>query len=291
LCDHSRCLRFVALQPAHKFIVGITFHGLIAKQFALAALGLDPGIGFLHPARAYRDSLALDVMEAIRPDVERWLCQWLTTEPLRRADFHETGTGNCRLMSRLCAQLSDTAPTWGKLVAPWAEFIAQTLSSGIRSKPVIATRLTQRNKREVKNAVMPRIHLPRPEHACGSCGAKIARDKKICLKCWKQETVAEFSVGRKLAQDSEAIAKRAGTMRQHRQKIKEWRPSDLPAWLTRDVYVKQVQPALARIAKSRIRAELDVSEPYSSLIQEGKVIPHRRHWHVLAELAGVVVSS
>jgi CRISPR-associated endonuclease Cas1 len=257
-------------------------------RLALVALGLDPGIGFLHPARAYRDSLALDVMEPARPEIERWLYRWLSSEPLRRADFFETGNGNCRLMSPLCSQLSETAPTWGKLVAPWAEFVAQTLSTGIRSKPLIATRLTQRNRREVKNTVMPTVTHPRPEHLCGNCGATIPRDKKMCRKCWKRETVKEFSAGRKLAQSSDAIAKRADTMLQHRQKIRDWTPSDLPGWLTRDVYVNRILPALASVAKSRIRSELRVSEPYSSYIQEGKRIPHPRHWRALALLVGLL---
>jgi CRISPR-associated endonuclease Cas1 len=256
-------------------------------RLASVALGLDPGIGFLHPARAYRDSLALDVMEAVRSEIERWLYQWITTEPLCRADFHETGSGNCRLMSSLCSQLSETAPTWGRLVAPWAELVAQKLSSGIRGKPVIATRLTQRNKREVKNAVMPSVAQPRPEHLCGNCGAKIPRGKKECLKCWKRETVKEFSAGRKLAQSPEAIAKRADTMLKHRKRIREWKPSDLPAWLTRDVYVNRVRPALASIPKSRIRSELGLSEPYASYIQEGRRIPHPRHWQALADLVGI----
>jgi CRISPR-associated endonuclease Cas1 len=255
------------------------------SRLALVALGLDPGIGFLHPPRAYRDSLALDVMEAVRPEIERWLYQWITAEPLRRADFHEVGSGNCRLKSSLCSQLSETAPIWGKLIAPWAEFVAQTLSSSIRGKVVIATRLTQRNKREVKNAVMPTVIQPRPEHVCGNCGTKIPRGKKNCLKCWKRETVKEFEVGRNLAQRSNAIAKRADTMRQHRQKIREWKRSDLPAWFTRDVYVNQILPALASVAKTRIRSELGVSEPYSSYIWEGKRIPHPRHWQALARLA------
>jgi hypothetical protein len=51
--------------------------------------------------------------------------------------------------------------------------------------------------------------------------------------------------------------------------------------------VKQVQPSLAGVAKSRIRAELGVSEPYASDIQAGKRIPHARHWQVLAKLVGV----
>jgi len=64
-------------------------------------------------------------------------------------------------------------------------------------------------------------------------------------------------------------------------------PSDLPSWLTRDAYITKVQPALATIAKSRIRSALGVSEPYSTYIQTGKLVPHSRHWIVLAELVGV----
>jgi Subtilase family len=66
----------------------------------------------------------------------------------------------------------------------------------------------------------------------------------------------------------------------------KWRRSDLPAWLTREVYVKQIQPALASAPKARIRSVLGVSEPYSIYIQTGQRIPHPRHWH-LAELVGV----
>jgi hypothetical protein len=107
-------------------------------------------------------------------------------------------------------------------------------------------------------------------------------------------SVREFSrkhkrreVGRKLAQSSNAIAKRMGTMLEHRRKIRQWKNSNLPSWLTRDVYVNQIQPALAKIPKIRIRRALGVSEPYSSFIKEGKRIPHTRHWYVLAKIAGL----
>jgi hypothetical protein len=99
--------------------------------------------------------------------------------------------------------------------------------------------------------------------------------------------VSEFTAGRKLAQCSDAIAKRADTMRRHRQKIREWKPSGVPVWLTPDVYVKQIQPALASVAKLQIRLALGLSEPYSSDIRAGKRIPHPRHWIALAELVGV----
>lgn len=151
---------------------------------------------------------------------------------------------------------------------------------------VIATRLTQRNRRDVKNAAMPPIDLPSPEHTCSSCGVEITRRQKLCQKCWKQHTVAEFSTGRRLAHSPSAIEKRSETMLHQRNKIRDWKPSDLPAWLTRDVYVTKILPLLASITKSRIRAALNVSEPYSSYIQQGKRIPHPRHWLTLARTVG-----
>jgi CRISPR-associated protein Cas1 len=96
-------------------------------RLALYACGLDPGIGFVHLDTADRDSLALDLLETIRPSIEAWLLHWITRESLRRSDFFETGSGNCRLRSGICSQLSETAPTWGRLVAPWAEYIVNTL--------------------------------------------------------------------------------------------------------------------------------------------------------------------
>jgi hypothetical protein len=69
--------------------------------------------------------------------------------------------------------------------------------------------------------------------------------------------------------------------------MNNWNSSELPGWLTRDVYVNQIQPALAGVSKSSIREALGVSEPYSSDIRAGKCIPHPRHWQALAQLAGV----
>jgi CRISPR-associated endonuclease Cas1 len=72
-------------------------------RLAASACGLDPGIGFLHTDTANRDSLALDLIETIRPAIEAWLLDWLTSEPLRRSDFSEAADGNCRISSDLCS--------------------------------------------------------------------------------------------------------------------------------------------------------------------------------------------
>jgi hypothetical protein len=77
----------------------------------------------------------------------------------------------------------------------------------------------------------------------------------------------------------------------HKQATQSWKPTDLPTWLTRDVYVKRILPMLASIAKSRIGSALGVSEPYSSDIHAGKRVPHPRHWQALAELVSVSSSA
>jgi hypothetical protein len=96
-----------------------------------------------------------------------------------------------------------------------------------------------------------------------------------------------FRVGRKIAQRPEHVAKRADTMRNHRLGISNWETSELPSWLTRDVYLNQIQPALAGISNPSIRAALSVSEPYAADIRAGRRCPHPRHWQALAQLVGV----
>jgi CRISPR-associated endonuclease Cas1 len=145
------------------------------SRLSLISVGLDPVLGLgLHTDTPNRDSLALDVLEPVRPEVERWLVSWIMREPFRKADFFETATGNCRLKSHLCARLSETAPTWGKLVAPWAEYVARTLwtsTSPSKSERRLSTPLTQRHRREAKGRGLPReVSVPRLQRICRSCG-------------------------------------------------------------------------------------------------------------------------
>jgi hypothetical protein len=216
-------------------------------------------------------------------------------ESWRRSDFWEDRNGNCRLGSAMAIKLCETADTWQKLVAPVVEYVARELWATIpratyTPSRLLATRLTQRNKREVKGSDVPPVMLPKVEHHCRGCGKQIRRDKRrrLCAECAVTEWSREgFDLGRKMAQSTESLAKRSATQRMHKQAIKNWSPSALPDWLTRDVYVTRVQPALASVAKSRIRAALGVSEPYSSDIQAGKRVPHPRHWEALAGLVSV----
>lgn len=137
----------LAVNPANALL---NYTNAVAEsecRLAVSVCGLDPGLGFLHSDIANRDSLALDLIETIRPAIEAWLLDWLLREPLRKADFFEVNDGNCRISSALCSKLSETATTWGKLVAPWAEYIVRELWTSTRkstsSQALPPTRLTQ----------------------------------------------------------------------------------------------------------------------------------------------------
>jgi len=65
-------------------------------RLAAAALGLDPGLGVLHKDTPNRDSLACDLMEPVRPQVDAFLLDWISRGPLRREWFFEQRDGNCR---------------------------------------------------------------------------------------------------------------------------------------------------------------------------------------------------
>jgi len=97
------------------------------SRLAAAALGLDPGIGLMHTDTDARDSLACDLMEPVRPLVDSYVLDWITREPLRREWFFEQRNGNCRLMASFAVRLSETAQTWGRAVAPIAEWVAREL--------------------------------------------------------------------------------------------------------------------------------------------------------------------
>ena len=60
---------------------------------ALHGSGLDPFIGFYHALSFGRESLASDVMEALRPDADRFVLSLFRKEDLRPDDFSMTSTG------------------------------------------------------------------------------------------------------------------------------------------------------------------------------------------------------
>jgi CRISPR-associated endonuclease Cas1 len=260
-------------------------------RLALCGCGLDPGCGFVHLDTANRDSLALDLLETIRPSIESWLLNWITREALRCSDFFETGSGNCRLRSGICAQLSETAPTWGRLVGSWAEYVAHTLWAGRSSSDSPATRLAERDKREAKGraSLPPSISVPKREHLCRGCGKTIQSGRVNCAGCAVDDATKNMldaaRIGRLTANGPEAQAKRAIKARKNALAQHSWKASDQSAWLNQELFEQKVQPLLAKVSMSVIRSSIGVSKWYASKIRQG-YRPHPRHWEALAELVG-----
>src|ERR1700727_1136892 len=91
-------------------------------------------------------------MEAVRPQIDSYLFDWVSRESLRRSWFFEESDGNCRLMGSFAERLSETSATWGRAVAPVAEWLSRKLWSTLRKpaqQTMPATRLTQGRRRQV----------------------------------------------------------------------------------------------------------------------------------------------
>jgi CRISPR-associated endonuclease Cas1 len=260
-----------------------------------SALGLDPGIGVLHVDTDARDSLACDLMEPIRPQVDAYLLKWIIRGPLRREWFFEERDGNCRLMGSFAVRLSETASTWGRAVAPIAEMVSRTLWAK-RTRPyrqsVPATRLTESHRRQQRGeAVSPTVaHAPKPPKACRICGASVKPSDNYCASCavgiTRESLIKAAGSGRIASHSQEAESRRSETQRLHRAAKRAWQPSTLPTWLTPDAFNKEIQPRLANMTVPAISKTLGISGGYATDIRAGRRRPHPRNWERLARLVG-----
>jgi len=266
------------------------------SRLAVAALGLDPGLGMLHVDAPARDSLACDIMEPIRPQVDAFVLDWLTRETLKREWFFEQRDGNCRLMAPLAIQLAETAPTWGRAVAPIAEWVAQSVWSSIRkprhSNQGLPTPLTQRRRTEGrgKEFFVDLKIVPCPSNVCPGCGA-LTRLGRHCAQCGREvsrEKLIEIAKkGRIAALSVASRRKHSETQRRHEALKRAWRSVPKPDWPDERAYREQIQPRLIQVPISTLVSTLGVCESYAADIRAGRHRPHPRHWLVLAQLVGI----
>jgi CRISPR-associated endonuclease Cas1 len=263
------------------------------SQLAIAELGLDPGLGVLHRDASNRDSFVFDVLEPVRPLVDAFVLHLLNSGPLRRQWFFEEANGNCRLMGPFVAQLAETALTWRKAVAPYAERAAEIFWQGRakKSKFALPTRLTQNHHRQAKGGSPPKSKLPpRPPSVCHFCGAEIKFGRRYCPSCnltvAREGMIEAAKLGRVKGHSPEARAKQAEKQRRHGAAVKSWNPSGKPNWLTEQFYREKIQPRLSGITVAAISSCLSISGPYAAEIRAGRYLPHPRHWQALAKLTG-----
>jgi CRISPR-associated endonuclease Cas1 len=269
-------------------------------RLAVSAQGLDPGFGVLHFDRPNRDSLACDIMEPTRPQVDAYVLDWILRQPLRKEWFFEQRDGSCRLMGQFANRLSETAPSWGQAVAPMTEWISRKFWSTIpkREKEFsLATRLTQSHRRQAKGGLsFPAVKFETQTRTnCAGCGKEISSLHKNCESCAREHssiTLTEVAkLGRIATHSPQAEARRAETMRRQMAGRKSWNPSDLPDWLNENAYRHGIQPRLSGLTIRTIASALCISEPYATTIRAGTRVPHPRHWKTLAQIAGITYLS
>src|SRR5206468_1087982 len=167
--------------------------------------------------------------------------------------------GNCRLSASFAAKLAETASTWRKFVAPWAEYIARELWTTTRkrspSQASPPTRLTQQKKREVKGSTYSASvkRVPRPQRVCLDCGTHInpGHDRcKSCASALSTKALTEGAkAGRVLAHSAKARRSRMATKRRHDAARREWEQSGETS-ISEEVYRTQIQPRLTELTVS-----------------------------------------
>jgi hypothetical protein len=97
-------------------------------RLACLAVGLDPGLGILHSDLKGRDSMVLDVMEAVRPVVDGYVLDLFKVRLLTKTDFAEDGRGVLRVLPPLTHRIAEAMPTWAQAFGPVVEHVARILS-------------------------------------------------------------------------------------------------------------------------------------------------------------------
>jgi CRISPR-associated endonuclease Cas1 len=274
-------------------------------RLAILAVGLDPGLGIVHTDIRNRDSLVLDLLEPLRPVVERHILRLMAARYFTRADFHETRQGACRLLPPLTHELAGQMPEYAQAIASIAEQVAHALASSSPGRIALTTPLSRANM----SAVQKRGNKPRTAASvsvrtmptCKSCGTKLFnKTRQYCTACWtvtrtalnEQRILASRvaitvarAEGRDPSQTVEAQAKRHQSLLAAKAAEREWDAVGSHSMITEQQLYEEVLPRLAEVPLSKIERATGLSNSACSRIRRGNMTPHPRHWDALARLA------
>jgi CRISPR-associated endonuclease Cas1 len=277
-------------------------------RLACLTLGLDPALAFFHADVRGRDSLPLDLMEAVRPCVDRYLLALLRDRIFRASDFHLGQRGNCRLLAPLTHELAETLPAWRQLIAPVAEQVAALLHEREPTVEKLPTPLTQANRRADRArrhghtaASEQQPTAPRPEPRCKRCGGLLpARDRTYCDEClphYQRDRYDAFIAAgrqsfdhrRKAGVDPShggvAAERRGATMARRKREQREWDAAHGGTIADPDVFARQILPAIQALPLSDLVRATGLTHGYLSKVRRGERVPHPRHWPALQSFA------
>jgi CRISPR-associated endonuclease Cas1 len=268
---------------------------------ACQAVGLDPGLGIVHADARGRVSMALDLMEPVRPEVEGFVLDMVEHRTFRKAEFTETSDGHVRLLAPLTHELAETMPTWARSLAPFAEKVAHTLGRAMDGKYEPATPLTSsrikaaqaivkaRKVEAMRRATRGAAHQrPASEPAalplwtCPDCGGAVTNPRHVrCEPC----------IGADPTQAPEIRGRRGAAIAARKRVLSEWEKANLGTVHDPELFLREILPRLATVKLSEIVGATGMSKASASDVRRGKWTPHVSTWSALAALAGVVVES
>jgi hypothetical protein len=285
-------------------------YGILEAETRIACLtvGLDPGLGIVHADYRSRDSFALDVMEAARPQVDAYVLDMLSSRTFSRRDFVETRRGVCRILAPLSHELASTATLWAQALAPVVEEACQQLAHLPGSRVGdLATPLTGSSRGKAQDPKRKsgqrsrRASTPKLPPTCSRCGGQLPRRGRVycddCLPHYQREQYATAFHGSGLraieqakvegndpTHGAVAAAARAASNVERKREAREWderygKLADLSA------FQREILPLIQAVPLSRLQRATGLSLRYVSLIRRGERTPHPRHWEALRSLA------
>ena len=263
---------------------------------ACQAVGLDPGLGIVHADAKERQSLALDVMEPVRPEVDAFVLDMVERRTFRKAEFTETSDGHVRLLAPLTHELAETMPQWAKSLGPIAEHVAHVFGKAMAGAYSAATPLTRSRTRTAQAVVKARkasaqaaatssAMLQKPMSAnslplwtCPDCGGAVTNPRHV--RC-------EACIAGDPAHSPEISRRRGAAIAARKRALSEWDKANPGVVYDPELFRRAILPRLATVKLMDIAEAAGCCKASASDIRRGKWTPHVSTWAALAGLAGL----
>jgi hypothetical protein len=251
-------------------------------------MGLDPGLGWSHRDTPYRDSAALDVLEALRPVIDTYLLDLLGTRTFSRKEFVEAPSGHVKLSPLLASLIARDALQHVRASAePVAEHVARLVGAGASSPVTVRPRLTRTRKGRRSHSV---------GSACRSCGVILDSGRQFCDEClpgFDRERTDKLKVAgasrlaamrasssdpaqSAVAQDKRRAKSRAESLAMRAYEREHGLPDPVR-------YEDEILPAIRALTVPALMRLTGLSQYHCWLVREGRRKLHVRHWQAVVE--------
>jgi len=270
-------------------------YALVEAEAILAcqAVGLDAGLDLVRSDTKGRQSLALDIMEPVRPEVDAFVLAMIERRTFRKVEFTETGDVHVRLRSPLTHELAETMPQWAQSLGPIAEHVAHVFGKAMagtysaatpltRSRTRAAQAVVKARKASAKSAATSSAALQKPASAkaptlwsCPDCGGAVTNPRHVrCEACIDADP----------GQTPEIRGRRGAAISAQRRALAEWTQANPRVSYDPNLFRRNILPRLRTVKLSEIVESIGCSKASASDIRRGKRTPHVSTWQALTEL-------